>query len=75
MVYSGDPVEAKLVTSIARPGGNVTGMSLLAPDLAGKQLDLLKETMPGLSRVAVLVNPITREMMWNFGLRMARPNA
>jgi putative ABC transport system substrate-binding protein len=58
MVYSGDPVEAKLVTSFARPGGNVTGMSLLAPDLAGKQLDLLKEAVPGLSRVAVLVNPL-----------------
>jgi putative ABC transport system substrate-binding protein len=57
MVYSGDPVEAKLVTSFARPGGNITGISLLAPDLAGKQLDLLKQAMPGLSRVAVLVNP------------------
>ena len=58
MVYSGDPIEAKLVTSLARPGGNVTGMSLLASDLAGKQLDLLKVAVPGLSRVAVLVNPL-----------------
>ena len=56
-VYSGDPVEAKLVTSLARPGGNVTGMYLLNPDLAGKQLALLKEVAPSLSRVAVLVNP------------------
>ncbi len=57
-VYSGDPVEAKLVESFARPGGNVTGMSLLAVDLAGKQLDLLKEAVPNLSRVAILVNPL-----------------
>jgi putative tryptophan/tyrosine transport system substrate-binding protein len=53
-VYSGDPVEANLVKSLARPGGNVTGMYLLAPDLAGKQLALLKEAVPSLSRVAVL---------------------
>jgi putative tryptophan/tyrosine transport system substrate-binding protein len=58
MVYSGDPVEAKLVTSLARPGGNVTGSTLLTLDLAGKQLDLLKQTVPSLSRVAVLVNPL-----------------
>jgi putative ABC transport system substrate-binding protein len=56
-VYSGDPVEAKLVASLARPGGNVTGMYLLALDLAGKQLALLKEAVPSLSRVAILVNP------------------
>jgi putative tryptophan/tyrosine transport system substrate-binding protein len=56
-VYSGDPVEAKLVTSIARPGGNVTGIYLLGSDLAGKQLALLKEVVPSLSRVAVVMNP------------------
>jgi putative tryptophan/tyrosine transport system substrate-binding protein len=56
-VYSGDPVEAKLVTSLAHPGGNVTGMYLLSGDLAGKQLALLKEAVPSLSRVAVLMNP------------------
>ena len=56
-VYSGDPVQAKLVASLARPGGNVTGMYLLNPDLAGKQLALLKEVVPNLSRVAVMLNP------------------
>ena len=56
-VYSGDPVEAKLVTSLRRPGGNVTGMYLLALDLAGKQLALFKQAVPSLSRVAILVNP------------------
>ena len=56
--YSGDPVEAKLVTSLARPGGNFTGMTLLALEVAGKQLQLLKEVVPNLSRVAVIVNPL-----------------
>ena len=56
-VYSGDPVEAKLVASLARPGGNVTGIYLLGPDLAGKQLALLKEAAPSVSQVAVLFNP------------------
>jgi ABC-type uncharacterized transport system substrate-binding protein len=54
-VYGGDPVEAKLVASLARPGGNVTVMYLLALDLAGKQLELFKEAVPSLSRVAILV--------------------
>jgi putative tryptophan/tyrosine transport system substrate-binding protein len=56
-VYSGDPVEAKLVNSLRRPGGNVTGMYLLALDLAGKQLALFKEAVPSLSQIAILVNP------------------
>jgi putative ABC transport system substrate-binding protein len=56
--YSGDPVEAKLVASLARPGGNFTGMTLMVLDVAGKQLQLLKEAVPNLSRVAVLVNPL-----------------
>ena len=56
-VYSGDPVEARLVTSLRRPGSNVTGMYLLALDLAGKQLALFKEAVPSLSQVAVIVNP------------------
>jgi putative ABC transport system substrate-binding protein len=57
MVYSGDPVEAKLVASLARPGGNITGMYLLTLDLAGKQLALFKGAVPSLSRMAILVNP------------------
>jgi putative ABC transport system substrate-binding protein len=52
MATRGDPVEAGLLASLARPGGPVTGLSSMAPDLTGKQLQLLKEAMPQLSRVA-----------------------
>jgi putative tryptophan/tyrosine transport system substrate-binding protein len=54
---TGDPVAAGLVDSFARPGGNITGFTTIAPVLAGKRLELLKETVPKLSRVAVLWNP------------------
>jgi putative ABC transport system substrate-binding protein len=53
----GDPVASGLVASVAHPGGNVTGLSLLGSELAPKQLDILKEALPHVSRVAVLVNP------------------
>jgi putative ABC transport system substrate-binding protein len=56
MAASGDPLGSGLVASLARPGGNVTGMSLMAPDLGGKRLELLKELLPRLARVAVLWN-------------------
>lgn len=56
MAYHPDPVGSGLVTSLARPGRNVTGMSVLGRELVGKQLQLLKETVPGISRVAVLAN-------------------
>jgi putative ABC transport system substrate-binding protein len=56
MGVSGDPVGAGFVASLARPGGNVTGLSFLSPELSAKQLELLKEAVPGLSRVAVLWN-------------------
>jgi putative ABC transport system substrate-binding protein len=52
-----DPVESGLVTSLARPGGNVTGLSVLAPELVGKCLEQLKQAVPGVSRVAVLWQP------------------
>ena len=52
-----DPVSAGLVESLARPGGNITGLSNIAAELSGKRLELLKETIPKLSRVAVLWNP------------------
>lgn len=51
-----DPVGSGLVNSLARPGGNVTGLSLQGPDLAGKRLELLQEIIPGRRRVAILVN-------------------
>jgi putative tryptophan/tyrosine transport system substrate-binding protein len=52
-----DPIEAGLVDSLARPGGNITGLTNIAPVLSGKRLELLKETVPKLSRVAVLWDP------------------
>jgi putative ABC transport system substrate-binding protein len=52
-----DPIAAGLVDSLARPGGNITGLTNIAPMLAGKRLELLKETVPTLSRVAVLWDP------------------
>lgn len=57
MGYSGDPVEAGIVASLAQPGGNVTGMTFFAAELAGKRLEILKEAIPGVLRVAVLANP------------------
>src|SRR5262249_44856991 len=56
MAAARDPVRRGLLASLARPGGNVTGMSLMAPDLGGKRLELLKELLPRLARVAVLWN-------------------
>jgi putative ABC transport system substrate-binding protein len=56
MATSGDPVATGIVASLARPGGNITGLSLISPELAGKRLELLKEAVPGLVRVAVLWN-------------------
>src|SRR5262245_45888504 len=51
-----DPVNTGLVASLARPGGNVTGMSLQGPDLAGKRLELLREFVPNLRRLAIIAN-------------------
>jgi putative tryptophan/tyrosine transport system substrate-binding protein len=53
---AGDPVANNLVASLARPGGNVTGLSILSADLAGKRLELLREVVPGLRRLAILGN-------------------
>src|SRR5215831_5049251 len=60
MAFSSDPAAAGFVASLARPGGNVTGLSTLSPELSGKRLELLREVVPGLSRVALLWNPDAR---------------
>lgn len=56
-ITSGDPVEAGYVDSLARPGGNMTGLTWLSFELVGKRLELLKEAVPRVSRVAILANP------------------
>jgi putative tryptophan/tyrosine transport system substrate-binding protein len=56
MTQDGDPVGNGFVASLARPGGNITGLATLAPEISGKRLELLKEIVPRLSRVAVLGN-------------------
>jgi putative ABC transport system substrate-binding protein len=57
MASSADPVRSGIVASLARPGGNVTGFTILGPELEGKRMELLKQAVPRLSRVAVLWNP------------------
>jgi putative ABC transport system substrate-binding protein len=57
MAIAGDPVGSGHVTSLGRPGGNITGLTNLAPELGGKRLEILKEIIPGLSRVAILSDP------------------
>ena len=59
MAFDNDPVGNGFVASLARPGGNITGLSTLAPEISGKQLELLKEIVPRLSRVAVLGSSTT----------------
>src|SRR3974390_1679059 len=78
---SGDPVGVGLVASLARPGGNVTGLSMQSPDSAGKRLQLLREIVPGLHRLSILANPSSANVMqevteaqaaaWTFGLDVA----
>jgi putative tryptophan/tyrosine transport system substrate-binding protein len=57
MVTTGDPVAAGIVSSLARPGGNVTGVTALGQILSAKRLELIKEAVPGITRVAVLADP------------------
>jgi len=62
MAFAGDPIGTRLVASLARPGGNVTGMSLATPELAGKRLELLKEVVPKLTRLTVLGDLSSRQL-------------
>ncbi len=74
MAGGGDPVGLGLVASLARPGGNVTGPSMMNTELIGKRMQLLKEVVPGLARVAVLtnsVNPI-HVIFWRESVPAAR---
>ena len=56
MAQDSEPVGSGFVASLARPGGNITGLSTLSPEVSGKQLELLKEVVPKLSRVAIIGN-------------------
>lgn len=73
MVVSGDPVRDGTVASLARPGGNITGLTILSPELSGKRLELLKEVVPGLSRVGVLKDPKAHVSAWKEVETAARP--
>ena len=57
IVFIGVPVTSGIVSSLAQPGGNVTGLSLLLPELVGKRLELFKQAVPGISRIAILWQP------------------
>jgi putative tryptophan/tyrosine transport system substrate-binding protein len=57
VAITGDAIQTGLVPSLARPGGNITGSSYYLPELMAKRLELLKETIPGIAEVAVLLNP------------------
>jgi putative tryptophan/tyrosine transport system substrate-binding protein len=69
---AGDPVVAGLVDSLARPGGNITGFTTISPVIAGKRLELLKETVPKLPRVAVLWTPRQSDQSWKQSQLAAR---
>jgi putative tryptophan/tyrosine transport system substrate-binding protein len=56
-VFSGDPVVAGIAESLARPGGNMTGLTFMAPELNAKRLELLRDILPSMGRVAIIANP------------------
>jgi len=66
MASAGDPVRSGLVSSLAHPGGNVTGLTVLGPDLAAKRLELLKEAVPTMTGVAFLWNPANLDQKSSF---------
>jgi putative ABC transport system substrate-binding protein len=61
MVGGGDPVKSGFVASLAQPGGNITGLATLRPELSGKRMEILKETLPKLSRVAVFASSVSED--------------
>ena len=63
MVSGGDPVANGFVASLSRPGGNITGLATLRPELTGKQLEIIKEIIPGLSRVALFASSTAQDYM------------
>ena len=73
VAMTGDPVASGLAASLSRPGGNVTGVSILTDELDAKQLDLLRETVPGIRRVAVLSNPANP--VWAAGFKKLETRA
>ena len=75
VVIHADPVGTHLVDSLAHPGGNITGLTFLAPELAGKRLQLLTEAFPGASRVAALWNPANLPMAREYGETFAAASA
>jgi putative ABC transport system substrate-binding protein len=73
MTLVADPVESGLISSLARPGGNITGLSLQLPDIAAKRLQLLRETVPGVSRVGILWNSASPSPHHSLEQRRRRP--
>ena len=74
MVAVGDPVGTGIVPNLARPGGNITGLSSIAPDLEGKRLGLLREVVPNVSHVAFFLNPANAFHSVLYGRRASRPS-
>jgi len=73
MATTGDAIRTGLVTSLAAPGGNITGLSFLAPDMATRRLELFKEALPKITNIAMLINPdISTEMI---GFKILQDNA
>jgi len=66
VVVTGDPVGTGLVASLARPGGNITGFSIMSPELSGKRLELLKEAVPKITRVGVLWDALQPDNIHDF---------
>src|SRR3954451_11700520 len=75
MAFSTDPVRVGQVASLARPGGNVTGLATLTGQLSGKRLELLRDTVPGLARVAMLWSPAGGERAYEFAETAAAAQA